>query len=43
MISLPTIDGVIKALKALLESSAVIAAIWLIGHIIYLIEEKRKK
>lgn len=43
MISLPTIDGIIKALKAFLESVAVIAVIMLIGEIVYRLEERWKK
>jgi len=41
--SLPTLDGVIRALKAFLESVAVIAVIWLIGEIVYRLEERWKK
>lgn len=43
MISLPTMNGVIKAMKALLESGVVIAVIWLIGEIVYRLEERWKK
>ena len=41
--SLPTLDGVIRALKALFESVAVIAVIMLIGEIVYRLEERGKK
>ena len=40
---MPTLDGVIRALKALLESVAVIAVIMLIGEIVYRLEERWKK
>ena len=41
--SLPTLNGVIKALKALIESGIVITAILLVGQIIYQLEERFKK
>ena len=40
---MPTLDGIIRALKALIESGIVIAAILLVGQIIYQLEEKWKK
>lgn len=41
--SLPTLNGVIKAVKALIESSIVVAVILLIGEVVYRLEERWKK
>ena len=41
--SLPTLNGVIKAVKALIESGIVIAVILLIGEVVYRLEERWKK